>query len=171
MCKIYIIYNVYNIGIIFVGLVCIGMHEDTHVIMSPRPKGLVLKMEHKRSGWTILLERSWPASSNHDGWVAVGRRVPAVGLVEYVGNHYRTDTYHIQRKLLRTIIHLCHITVSHTMPSNYQYNGIYYNNIWNIYVYCRLRNCYSFFVMYLKTCFGSYEPSSGEVRVYKCYRN
>jgi hypothetical protein len=26
-----------------------------------------------------------------------------------------------------------------------------------------------FFVMYLMTCFGSYEPSSGEVRVYKCY--
>jgi hypothetical protein len=26
-----------------------------------------------------------------------------------------------------------------------------------------------FFIMYLTTCFGSYEPSSGEVRVYKCY--
>jgi hypothetical protein len=25
------------------------------------------------------------------------------------------------------------------------------------------------FVMYLTTCFGSYEPSSGEIRVYKCY--
>jgi hypothetical protein len=23
--------------------------------------------------------------------------------------------------------------------------------------------------MYLTTCFGSYEPSSGEVKVYKCY--
>jgi hypothetical protein len=36
MCDI--IYKIYIIGTIFVGLVCIGMHEDAHVNMSPRPK-------------------------------------------------------------------------------------------------------------------------------------
>jgi hypothetical protein len=34
------------------GVVCIGMREDTHVDILPRPKGLVLGMEHERSDWT-----------------------------------------------------------------------------------------------------------------------
>jgi hypothetical protein len=34
------------------GVVCIGMREDTHVNILPSPKGLVLEMEHERSGWT-----------------------------------------------------------------------------------------------------------------------
>jgi hypothetical protein len=25
------------------------------------------------------------------------------------------------------------------------------------------------YLIYLTTCFGSYEPSSGEVKIYKCY--
>jgi hypothetical protein len=53
MCSIYMIYHIYIIGTIFVGFFCNGMHEDNHVNMSPRIKGLVLKMEHDRSGWTI----------------------------------------------------------------------------------------------------------------------
>jgi hypothetical protein len=73
------------------------MHEDTHVIMSPRTKGLVLKMEHERSSWTIWLElrrslvysRSWPASTDHAGSIAVGRPVPTFGLVEYVDRFNR----------------------------------------------------------------------------------
>jgi hypothetical protein len=34
------------------GVVCIGMREDTHVNILPSPKGLVLEIEHERSGWT-----------------------------------------------------------------------------------------------------------------------
>jgi hypothetical protein len=49
------------------GVVYIGMREDTHVNIMPSPKGLVLEMEHERSGWTNWLElrrsgecsRSW----------------------------------------------------------------------------------------------------------------
>jgi hypothetical protein len=50
------------------GVVCISMREDTHVNILPSPKGLVLEMEHERSGWTSWLELrrsgeglwSWP---------------------------------------------------------------------------------------------------------------
>jgi hypothetical protein len=63
-CLVYILYitYIYIIETIFVGLVCIGMHEDTHVNMSPRTKGLVLKMEYERSGWSLVYSRSWPVA-------------------------------------------------------------------------------------------------------------
>jgi hypothetical protein len=52
------------------GCLCIGMREDTHVNILPSPKGFVLEMEHKRSGWTRWFERrqsgecsrSWPVA-------------------------------------------------------------------------------------------------------------
>jgi hypothetical protein len=43
--------------------------------------------------------------------------------------------------------------------------------IYEIYMFFAAFAIVTVFVMYLTTCFGSEEPSSGEVKVYKCYRN
>jgi hypothetical protein len=59
------------------GVVCIVMREDTHVNILPSPKGLVLEMEHERSGWTGC-SRSWPvALLPEDCWECCSSLGPA----------------------------------------------------------------------------------------------
>jgi hypothetical protein len=58
----------------------IGMREDTRVNILPNPKGLVLEMEHERSGWTNWLELTVRRGLVElAGCVAAGRLLGVLG--------------------------------------------------------------------------------------------